>query len=149
MRLWRIAHARYEALNGEGARRWGGCWNSPGRLVVYTSTTASLAMLEKLVWIDPDDVPENLRLFEIELPDELEREWLDRSRLPKDWKDAGCPACTEIGDEWLASASSLALVVPSTLLDEELNVLINPRHDQARRARVVGSRPFTFDPRLV
>lgn len=149
MRLWRIAHARHEALDGEGARRWGGRWNSPGRPVVYTSMTASLAILEKLVWIDPDEIPDDLRLFEIELSDKIEAERLDLARLPRDWKDVRCPACTELGDEWLACGSGLALIVPSALLDEEMNVLINPRHDHARRARVVRSRRFSFDPRIV
>lgn len=149
MRLWRIADARYQILDGEGAQRWGGRWNSPGRPVVYTSMTASLAVLEKLVWVAPEEFPENLGLFEIDVPDGIAPEALDPERLPRDWKSVGSPACREIGDEWLASESGLTLVVPSTLLDEERNVLINPRHGEARRARVVRSRPFSFDPRLV
>ena len=149
MRLWRIAQARYEALDGEGAQRWGGRWNSPGRPVVYTSMTASLAVLEKLVWVGPGEFPENLRLFEIDVPDGISPEHLDPERLPHDWKSVGSPACREIGDEWLAAESALMLVVPSTLLNEERNVLINPRHGEARQVRVARSRPFSFDPRLV
>jgi RES domain-containing protein len=150
MRLWRIASARYPALDGEGARLWGGRWNSPGgRPVVYTSATASLAVLEKLVWTDPDEVPDDLKLFEIELPEELEPASLDPDRLPPDWREVGCAACMEIGDAWLASGSSLALAVPSALLAEEANVLLNPRHAEAGRLRVVHERPFTFDLRLL
>ncbi len=149
MRLWRIASARHPRLDGEGARRWGGRWNSPGRPVVYTSATASLAALEKLVWTDPEDVPDDLQLFELELPDDLAPQALAIDRLPRHWTAAGCPACVELGDRWLADGSNLALAVPSALLPEERNVLLNPRHPQAGRIRIVATRTFTFDLRLL
>jgi RES domain-containing protein len=145
VRVWRIASARYPALDGEGARLWGGRWNSPGRPVVYTSVSAALAVLEKLAWVDPEDVPEDLTLFEIDLPDELSPERLSIHHLPPEWTEAGSPACAEIGDAWSSAGVSLALVVPSALLPEEHNVLVNPRHAEAGRVRVVSARPFTFD----
>ena len=149
MRVWRIASGRYDPLDGEGARRVGGRWNSPGRPVVYASAHAALAVLEKLVWVDPEDVPDDLRLFEIEVPDDAPVATLDVADLPADWTGAGSPACAEIGDRWLAAGESLVLVVPSAVLKEERNVLINPRHPEAGRVRVVESRPFLFDIRLL
>ena len=149
MRLWRLASGRYPALDGEGTRRWGGRWNSPGRSVVYTSATAAQAVLEKLVWTDPEDVPGDLKLFEIELPDDLAPEVVAVDRLPPDWTVPGCPACVEVGDRWLAAGSGVALAVPSAVLPEEQNVLLNPRHPEAARLRVVAARPFTFDLRLL
>jgi len=128
---------------------WGGRWNSPGRPMIYTSASASLAVLEKLVWIEPDNVPDDLQMFEIELPDQLRPRPLDLNQLPHGWKSAGSVACVEIGDAWLGSASSLALAVPSALLPEESNVLINPRHPEGHRIRVVEARPFVFDRRLL
>jgi RES domain-containing protein len=152
MRLWRIASARYPALDGEGARLWGGRWNSPGRPVVYASTTAALAVLEKLVWVDPEDVPNDLHLYEIEVPDDAAPELVQVDRLPPDWTDAGASACREIGDAWLAAGTSLALSVPSALVPpdtRELNVLLNPRHAAAGAVRQASARPFAFDLRLV
>jgi RES domain-containing protein len=149
MRLWRIASGRYEPLDGEGARRVGGRWNSPGRPVVYTSAHASLAVLEKLVWTDPEDVPDDLLLFEIDLPDDLRVETVRADRLPPDWTGPGSLACAELGDRWLAAGEAVALVVPSAVLPEESNVLVNPLHPDAARIRPVDSRPFTFDVRLL
>lgn len=149
MRLWRLARARHEPLDGDGARLWGGRWNSPGRPVVYTSRHASLAVLEKLVWVDPQDVPDDLRLFEIELPKDIKPRKLLAERLPAHWREVGCPECVAAGDEWLAAGATVALVVPSALLPEEQNVLLNPRHAAASRLRTVAARPFSFDPRLL
>ena len=149
MRLWRLASGRYPALDGEGARRWGGRWNSPGRPVVYTSATAALAVLEKLVWTDPEDVPGDLKLEELELPDDLAPEAVAADRLPPDWTAPGCPACVALGDGWLAAGSSFALAVPSAVLPEEQNVLLDPRHPEAARMRVVAARLLTFDLRLL
>ena len=149
MRLWRIASGRYDPLDGEGARRVGGRWNSPGRPVVYTSAHASLAVLEKLVWVDPEDVPDDLLLFEIDLPDDLLVETVRVDQLPPDWTAPGNPACVGLGDRWLAAGGSVALMVPSAVLPEESNVLLDPRHPDAARIRLVESRPFAFDVRLL
>lgn len=149
MRVWRIASGRYDPLDGEGARRTGGRWNSIGRPVVYTSAHASLAVLEKLVWVDPEDIPDDLQLFEIEVPDDASITTLDHNRLPANWTDPGSPECVEIGDRWLAAGEGLALIVPSAVLREERNVLINPRHPDAAQVRLVDSRPFIFDIRLL
>ncbi|MDQ3555781.1 MAG: RES family NAD+ phosphorylase [Gemmatimonadota bacterium] len=151
MHLWRIASGRYDPLDGEGARLAGGRWSSPGRPLVYTSATAALAVLEKLVWTDPEDLPDDLVLFEIDLPDALVTAARLRSpELPAGWAVPGCPECVRLGDEWLASpGGSAALVVPSAVLPEEANVLLNPAHPDARHARVHTQRPFSFDPRLL
>jgi RES domain-containing protein len=149
MRVWRIARGCYAPLDGEGARRVGGRWNSAGRPLVYTAQTAALAVLEVLVWTDPENVPEDLRLFEIEVPDDASFTSVEPRTLPADWTEPGSPACIEVGDRWLAAGESLALQVPSAVLPEERNLLVNPRHPEAVRVRVVDSRPFSFDLRLL
>jgi RES domain-containing protein len=149
MRLWRIASGRYDPLDGEGARRAGGRWNSPGRPCVYASAQASLAVLEKLVWVDPEDVPNDLHLFEIDFPDDAALTTVEPGSLPSDWTEPGSPVCLEVGDRWLMAGGTAALVVPSVILPEERNVLINPLHSAAARIRLVDSRPFAFDVRLL
>lgn len=149
MRLWRIASERHDPLDGEGAGRFGGRWNSPGRPVVYTSAHASLAMLEKLVWTDPEDIPDGLQLYEMDIPGDLAPVPLDAALLPSGWSEAGSPACIRLGDEWLDRREHLALAVPSALVQEERNVLIDPLHADAGRIRVVAFRPFAFDIRLL
>lgn len=140
MRLWRIASGRHDPLDGEGAQRFGGRWNSPRRPAVYTSAHASLAVLEKLVWTDPEDLPDDLRLFEVDLPDDFPPAPLDPARLPSRWTEAGSPACARIGDEWLASGESVALAVPSALLPRELRWTAD---------RVAGLRVFVDEQRKV
>lgn len=149
MRVWRIARACYAPLDGEGARLMGGRWNSAGRPVVYTSRTAALCVLEVLVWTDPEDVPDDLRLYEIEVPDSAPILRVSSGSLSANWTEPGSPECIEAGDRWLAAADALALEVPSAVLPEEHNLLINPRHPDAAGVHVVDSRPFTFDLRLL
>lgn len=109
----------------------------------------SLAVLETLVWVDPEDIPADLDLFEIEVSGMAAAERIDLSNLPAGWTGAGCPDCTAIGDEWLVSHRSAVLIVPSAVVREEENVLLNPRHPDAQGARVIKRRPFTFDLRLL
>ena len=85
MRLWRITREPYQALDGEGAKRNGGRWNSEGVPVVYLSPALSLAALEYLVHIDIEDVPDDLVALEIEVPDHASRETVRPEDLPADW----------------------------------------------------------------
>ena len=150
MRVWRLARRVHSALDGEGARRAGGRWNSPGIPVVYTSSALSLAVLELLVHTDPDLVPNDLNAFEIEIPEALTRSILDVSTLPSNWRQIpNHPACRAIGDDWLNRQNHALLGVPSAVVPEELNYLINPAHADARLIQVVRSRAFSWDRRLL
>jgi len=145
-RLARLAHAK---LDGEGARLAGGRWNSPGRAAVYASSRLSLAALELLVHTDVPLVPPDLVAFEIEIPDTLDLESVALADLPKDWRQPGHPGCRAIGDTWLAEERTAVLRVPSAVVPEELNYIINPRHRTAKAIHVVGRRKFAFDSRLL
>ena len=149
MRVWRIARGRFPVLDGEGSRRIGGRWNSPRVPLVYTSGSRSLAVLEARVGIDPANVPADLRLFEIDVPDEAPLEVLDPRLLDADWQRPRSAGCQLLGDEWAASLRTLVLAVPSAVVPDERNYLINPRHPAITAARVVRSLPFEFDPRLL
>lgn len=150
MRLWRIARAPLDPLSGEGARLAGGRWNHPGDAVVYTSGTLSLAALEILAHVDPEEAPADLVAAEIDLPGAVAIESVLLESLPPGWNRAlDHPACIEIGDRWVRERRVVALRVPSALVPEEQNVLLNPRHRDMARVRVMRRRPFAFDPRLL
>ena len=118
--------------------------------MVYTSAALSLAVLELLVHTDPDLIPNDLRAFEIDCPQSLPVELLDVATLPSNWRQIpNHPACRAIGDAWLERQHGAVLGVPSAIVPEELNYLINPAHPGASRIRVVRSRAFSFDERLL
>ena len=153
MRVWRLALGRYREIDGEGARLYGGRWNSPGIPVVYAATHISLALLEQLVHLSPERLPERLRAFAIELPDDAAVEIPEPTSVSRD--DPG--AARRYGDAWAMSLRSAVLVVPSVLVPaalapgdiatEERNVLLNPRHASATGWRVAETS-FRVDPRL-
>lgn len=148
MTVWRLARAVYPALDGEGARRRGGRWNEPGTPAVYTSEHLSLAVLESLVHADPDLLPDDLTAFQIEVPDDLAGPALaafEADGVPEDWGDPDVSA--RLGREWAASGGPV-LVVPSAVVPQERNVLLNPHHARASEVRVAGREPFEFDARL-
>lgn len=137
---WRIARAVYADLSGYGALITGGRWNSPGRPVVYSAADASLAVLEVRVHLDlpPDLLPDDYVLIRIEAAAPLAIERVDT--LPSDPR--------AFGDTWLATGRSAALDVPSAIVPESRNILINPAHPDARTFQIVDTRPFGFDSRL-
>jgi len=151
MLLWRVtrkAHAD-EPLSGEGARRFGGRWNHAGTPVVYTSGTLSLAVLEYLVNLPISDLPDDLVSIQIQVPDELSRADVSVDDMPDNWRTF--PAIEElkdIGTEWIRAGKSAMLVVPSVVIPNELNYLINPAHPETARVRVLSVDPFALDARL-
>jgi RES domain-containing protein len=153
--LWRIAtDAReYEAndLSGRGAEASGGRWNRPGLAVVYTATSVSLACLETVVHLNADDLPLNRFLVHIAVPGAVwsARQALTAAELPIGW--SAIPegkVSLDIGDAWLKSASSALLVLPSAIVPEEFNVLINPAHAAAGAITATKTRPWFYDGRL-
>jgi RES domain-containing protein len=150
-RIWRVVKRKHaaHAFDGKAAQRFGGRWNSPGRGAVYTSATKSLAVLEVLVHLDVGRPVPRLVAFTFDVDDRL----VDRLpvvRLHGHWRTSrGLLVTQEIGDDWLASGRSLALAVPSTIVPEELNYLLNPAHPAFGRLKFGRSVPFLLDPRLV
>ena len=135
---WRICRQPFADLSGEGARLVGGRWNHPGRPMLYTAATPELAALEVRVHLDlpPELIPDDYVLMSVDL-DGLEVEVL--GDLPPD------PA--HFGDRWLQQARTPVLRVPSVIVPESANLLVNPRHP-AGPGRVHAIRSFRFDPRL-
>lgn len=148
---WRIVKAKHAgaAFTGEGARLYGGRWNSKGTAMVYTAGSASLAILEMLVHLDAHEILGSYLLAEVTFEETLVQE-MDRARLPTDWRmDPPPPAMRSLGDQWVAGIGSAVLRVPSVLVDSESNYLLNPAHGDFPAIVRTVPRPFVFDPRLL
>lgn len=136
------------AIDGEGASKYGGRWNSKGIRMVYASETRALAALEVLVHIDRD-IPVAWVVLRCGIPDKL-IEVLPPSALPDGWRDEPPSAASRrVGDRWAREGRSAVLRVPSTVVPMEHNYLLNPAHRDMRRIVVGRPEPFAFDPRLV
>jgi RES domain-containing protein len=149
---WRLATTRRRAaaFAGEGARRYGGRWNPVGVPIVYAATTLSLAALEVLGHVEPEEA-RRYWCYRIDVPDaEVER--VEIARLPRGW-NAARPraAAARLGGLWATSLRTVALLVPSVHVPtgEELNVLLNPRHPGFASLAIGEPRPYSFDPRLL
>ena len=137
------------AFDGEGARLYGGRWNSRGQSCVYLAGSESLAILEILVHLDNAKQINHYALFAVEL-DEKDIMLLAHDSLPHNWQEDPAPADTaDLGDEWLNSQSSLALCVPSSIVTRERNFLLNvdhPAFDSMMNTKV--ELEFSMDTRL-
>lgn len=151
MRVWRICrepHAPH-TLTGRGGLFASGRWHGKGRPIVYTSATLALAALEVLVNAARDLVPDDLVRIEIDLPDDVAIARIEVSGLPADWRSFPAPpALQRLGDAWLAESATPVLEVPSAVIPEESNFLLNPQHPDAAGVAVVSTRRFAFDTRL-
>lgn len=151
MRVWRLCREAYaeDPLGGRGGLFVSGRWHSRGRRVVYTAGSLALAALELLVHVDADLLPSDLVRLEIDVPDDLGVSRIGVDELPKSWRAYPAPAALrKCGDRWLREASTPVLEVPSAVVPEESNWVLNPEHADARRIRVASIRAFTLDPRL-
>lgn len=149
MRVFRLCRRAYAAFDGEGARLYGGRWNPPGVAVVYTSATRSLAVLEILVHLDPEDAPSDLVLVAADVPDSLPTTTIAAEALPRDWREpVGPEALRTLGLDWIRAGKTAVLAVPSAILPSEQNVLLNPAHADFRKVTVGKPERFTFDRRL-
>ena len=150
MQAFRLVKARRAAtaLDGEGARRFGGRWNPPGVALVYCSSSLSLAVLELLVHVEPLAAPDDLVAVQIELPEDLAQRRLVPADLPTDWRTAGRAGLRALGAEWIRAGNEAVLVVPSAIVPAEANILVNPAHPAAARIRILAQEPFSWDPRL-
>jgi RES domain-containing protein len=148
---WRNCKARYatRAFDGEGARVYGGRWNSPGTRVAYASESVALATLEVLVGLQDTSLLTSYSLIKVEFARDLV-ETVDRRRLPISWSHhPPTPETQRIGDLWIAEVRSAVLEVPSAVVEAEHNFLFNPTHEQFSRILVHRPKPFRLDPRLV
>jgi len=152
MRVWRISRQPHAAtsLTSSGGLYVSGRWHHRGQPIVYTSATPSLAVLEVLVHVAPALAPMDLRLIEIDVPEEIDIETCDPAQLATDWQVYPAPVVLQdFGSEWLSGLRTAVLSVPSAVLAIERNYIINPAHPDAPRIRIVQEQAFSFDPHLI
>ncbi|PRC93787.1 RES family NAD+ phosphorylase [Solimicrobium silvestre] len=155
VQLWRIskhtALFRADDLSGEGAKITGGRWNKKSLAVTYSSSTIALATLETLAHIGSEIAARNRFLIAISVPVKLwnKREIITAAELDPSWL-AEPPGMfsIEFGSTWLEGRSAALLLVPSIIVPEEFNVLINPKHPDAKKISAKIVRQFIYDPRL-
>lgn len=152
MRVYHLIKTKFaeDLLYSQGAKHYGGRWNSKGKAALYAGDSISLAALELLVHLHRSEILNHYVPATIELPDKAVMT-LDTHALPPDWRGDPTPMSIQtLGDEWLLSHQSLALAVPSTIVPQQYNLVINPEHSGfALLARSIKSEPFVFDRRLV
>jgi len=153
--VWRIATDTpdYTAddLTGAGAKNTGGRWNRSGNAVLYTAESIALACLETFVHLKAGGLPLNRYLVRIDIPDAA---WRAAQSITADTAPVGWDAVPsgkvslDYGDAWLASNVSALLFVPSVIIEEERNILINPLHPDAKGLTATKVRKWLYDPRL-
>lgn len=149
MLLYRISKCTYiDDLSGTGARLYGGRWNNVGKPVVYMASSRSLAVLEVLVHLPPTLIPDNFCQVTFEVPDDVQV--LDVKTLPVNWQEYPEPSVLKaMGDAFLKKAKHLLLKVPSAVVKEEYNYLLNPAHPNIKDVKIIDQQLFSFDERLI
>jgi len=138
----------HNPLDGKGAAKYGGRWNSIGRPIVYTSSSLALARSELARHINLEAIPDDFRVYEIEIPD---KDYIDISSkaakqsksLPKDWNSNPEPDSTKrIGERYLSNKSVLAIKAPSVCDPKSFNYLLNPESDSYHLVNLINDYPF-------
>jgi RES domain-containing protein len=149
MKLWRIAQRKY-ALDRlcAGSALYGGRWNPVGLPAFYCGASIAICALEKFVHVGQAPLPP-LVLVAVDIPDESEFFAPAVDQLPPGWDTLPTSAVAQdLGRKWLERGTALAMHVPSAVLPEENNVILNPRHPQFLDVELTVVRPFSFDQRM-
>ncbi|WP_300489841.1 RES family NAD+ phosphorylase [Flavobacterium sp.] len=153
MIVFRIEREKYldTTLTGIGASMSEGYrWNSLNTKMVYTAESRALATLEVAVHLDlSEDLPEDRCYVEIEIPDEVVIQEVAIDDLPDDWNSKPPSLTTQIiGDDFVFYNEAAILKVPSSIVPQEYNYLINPNHPDASKIKVLNTSKMTFDTRF-
>lgn len=148
MRLWRISN--HANLSSDGGLYASGRWHTRGRRIVYLADHPAAALLEVMVHleIDGEDLPVNYQLLGVEVPDDLRAAALNEGDLPDDWRQH-LSHTQALGDHWLREAPAALLRVPSAIVPDASNYLLNPAHADASRIGIASATRAAFDPRLM
>ena len=151
MQVYRIAQKIFiNDLSGEGARLFGGRWNHRGIPLLYTAESRSLATLELLVHAQKLSTVSNLSILTLEIPAKIKTDDIQNlTKLPQNWqKYTSHPELQDVVAKWIAS-DGFILKVPSAIIKEESNFLINPRHKNMQLLKIIKTEDFILDERLL
>lgn len=151
MQVFRLSRAVFaHELSGIGAAMKGARWNSIGFEIIYTAGNRSLAMAEVAVHLSLAMLPKDFMMLTIDIPDNIEIEHIQEDELPENWKDFPHPIATQkFGDNFLIKNQTCVLKVPSVVTQGDYNFLINPKHKDFSRIKIINSEKFPFDRRIL
>lgn len=149
MQVWRLFPTRFRdsAFTGVGGLYAARRWNHLGTPMVYTATSRALAAVEFFVNLEPIEAPDDLLMAEATVPDACVEE-IGLDALPRNWRGLNNQRGRAIGSEWAASLRSVALKVPSAVVDGDWNVLLNPKHPEFAKVEIGSAKTFRFDERM-
>jgi RES domain-containing protein len=149
MVVFRISRTKYSHdLTGEGARLHGGRWNHLLVPCIYTSESRALALLELTVNVNIDDIPRALSITTIEIPDDIIKE-LTLPELPGDWGHSPSPtSAKDMGSNLLKTMEAAVLKIPSAILSQEFNYILNPLHPESGKFKIIAVEDLVYDVRI-
>lgn len=151
MRIYRITRTQYiDDLSGEGARLYGGRWNRVGDAVVYFAENLSLCLLEIIVHVDYAEIPLDYSFVEVEIPDSTLKIIQSIDFIESKWSsEEAVNQLQTLGSSWLKKKESLAMKVPSAVMHQDNNILVNPSHKEFAKLKIIRTGKMDFDPRLL
>lgn len=149
MIVYRLSRTKYaNDLTGEGARLNGGRWNNKLVPCIYTAESRALAVLEYTVNVNIDDIPRTLSLVIIEIPNKNILE-LNEADLPGNWQQSPAPSSTrQFGTRLLIEAKTAVIKLPSVVIAQEFNYILNPVHPDSKNFKILDVQDFVFDVRI-
>jgi RES domain-containing protein len=149
MEVYRVGATKYAGdLSGEGAKLFGGRWNHKTVPCIYTSQSRALATLEYTVNINIDEIPRALSITTFDIP-QSEIRLISEDKLPGNWKETPAPSSTkDFGTALLKSSNSVVYKIPSCVMNEEFNFLLNPLHPQHKLFKIIEIKDFIYDVRI-
>ncbi len=151
MKVYRITKKKYASdISGKGAEIFGGRWNPVGRAALYTSENRALSILELLVHMPKEIAPADYVIFTLEIPVKLEKKIMSVADLPPYWDSLQTNEVTqEIGLRYFSDYDAIGIIVPSTIVKLESNIVLNPRHKNYKEIKVYDTLDFQLDERLL
>jgi len=151
MIVYRITKNEYAALDGAGGLYGPGRWHRKGNLIIYASEHASLAAWEKIVHVASfENLQKDLLLVKLEIPDKIEIPTVPQNILVKGWDRFPYRSETvNFGTSFLRKMEYLALKVPTVIIPDEFNIILNPLHLAIHDCKIISLIPFVFDKRVL
>ena len=149
MIVYRLSSPEYiEDLSGTGSKQYGGRWNEKGTAMIYFAASRAMAVMEVLVHVRPDQIVRDFSLAVFELPD-VDILTINIADLPANWKNLEYgDGLKKLGEKFIKDQKHLIMKVPSVILEEEFNILLNPTHALTNNVKMLEKRPFKFDTRF-